>query len=153
MRDARIAKLAEAQHNRVSYAQLSDLGLSQAALVHRLDQGRLVRVADGVYALPPLLDDPWGRWMGATLTAPATYVSRVSASVAWDVLGNEGVVTVVRPGSGGPRLVDGIRVHRSTTLEGNTTTLNGVPITTIERTLLDISTLVVKGLPLRAERP
>ena len=58
----------------------------------------------------------------------------------------------MRPGSGGPRLIDGIRVHRSTTLEGNTTELNGVPITTIERTLFDIATLVSERALRRAVR-
>jgi hypothetical protein len=59
---------------------------------------------------------------------------------------------VVRPGSGGPRRHEGLLVHRSTTLEGNTTELNGVPITTIERTLLDISTLVSEKALRRAVR-
>jgi hypothetical protein len=112
----------------------------------------MVRVAEGVYAVAPLLDDPWGRWMGATLTAPSTFLSRISASVAWDVLSYEEEVTVVRPGSGGPRVIDGIRVHRSSTLEGNTTVLNGVPITTIERTLLDIAPIVSEKALRRAVR-
>jgi hypothetical protein len=73
MRDARVAELAGQQFNRVSRAQLAELGLSDNALAHRIRTGRLIAVEEGVFALAPVLaHDPWGRWMGATLTAPRT---------------------------------------------------------------------------------
>lgn len=152
MRDVRIAERAGAQHNRISLRQLEEIGLTWPAIRNRLEAGRLVRVAEGVFAVAPVLDDPWGRWMGAVLTAPSTFLSRVSASVAWGVLGLEEVVTVVRRGSGGPRCHQGIVVHRSSTLDGNTTEFNGVPITTMERTLLDVATCVSDRALRRAVR-
>ncbi len=86
MRDAQIAELAGRQFNRISRAQLLELGLSEKAIVHRLVAGRLVAVEQGVFAIAPLLDDDWGRWMGATLTAPGSTLSHMSAAAAWGLL-------------------------------------------------------------------
>jgi hypothetical protein len=141
MRDVHLAALAGNQFNRVSLRQLLDLGYSESAIVHRKRAGRLVQVEDGVFALPPVRDDDkWGRWMGATLTAPGTALSHASAAVAYGALSIEPrPVMVTRPGTGGPRRHGGTLVHRSTTLEGDVTDLRGIPITTAPRTLLDIA--------------
>ena len=80
------------------------------------------------------------KWMTATLASPESYLNRLSAACAWGVLDRRPPFeTVVRPGSGGPRVFDGIVVYRSTTLEGETTELDGIPITTMPRTLLDLA--------------
>jgi hypothetical protein len=135
-----VARLAGRQHNRVSRAQLLHLGLSDEAIEYRVATGRFACVEPGVFAIAPVLEDDWGLWMGATLTAPETYLSHVSSGAAyecWD--GERDFEIVTRPGNGGPRRFGGVLVFRSTTLEGETTTLNGVPITTPERTLIDMS--------------
>src|SRR4051812_11395741 len=111
MWDVRVASLAGAQFNRVSREQLARLGLSAHAITHALAVGRLVRVEQGVFALPPVLHhDVWGVWMGATLTAPETTLSRDSAALAWGLPARRRIVTVTRPGSGGPRRHGGILV-------------------------------------------
>lgn len=155
-----MVRLAGAQFNRVSRGQLAELGFSAAAITHAVGAGRLVRVEQGVFALPPVLDhDDWGLWMGATLTAPGTAVSRESAGSAWGFWRwGQGfsrwgrLVTVSRPGSGGPRRHGGVVVFRSTTLEGECTTLRGVPITTVPRTLLDLAGRSSTGALARAVR-
>jgi hypothetical protein len=140
MWDVRVARLAGTQFNRVSREQLAGLGLSAHAIAHALAVGRLVSVEQGVFALPPVLEhDVWGVWMGATLTAPGTVLSRASAASGWGFSRQGRVVTVTRPGSGGPRRHGGLLVFRSSTLEGDCTTLRGIPITTVPRTLLDLA--------------
>jgi very-short-patch-repair endonuclease/predicted transcriptional regulator of viral defense system len=142
MRDDRVAALAAGQFNRVSRAQLRDLGMSNDAIAHRVAAGRLVAVEQAVFAVAPVLvHDPWGRWMGATLTAPGSVLSHASAATAWGVLtgANAAVETVTRPGNGGPRRHGGVLVFRSATLAADATTLQSVPITTIERTLRDVA--------------
>src|SRR3954454_14470799 len=135
-----MVRLACAQFNRVSRAQLSALGLSDAAIAHRVAAGRLVAVEQGVFAMPPVLEDDWGRWMGATLTAPGTCLSHESAGVAWGVWSRRAPLeTVTRPGSGGPRRHGGLLVFRSSTLEHDRTMLRRVAITTVPRTLLDLA--------------
>lgn len=141
MKDVHIARLAGAQFNRVSRAQLSSLGLSDRAIEHRVASGRLVIVHRGVFAVAPVLThDNWGRWMAATLTAPGTILSHASAAAAWGMLSASGdVETVTRLGCGGPRRHEGVLVFRSMTLDGDRDSLHGIPITTPQRTLIDIA--------------
>jgi hypothetical protein len=84
MKDARVVGLARAQFNRISLQQLFELGLSERAVRHRLRVGRLTAVEEGVFAVAPVVGhDEWGRWMGATLTAPGSVLSQTSAAAAW----------------------------------------------------------------------
>ena len=135
-----MARIAGAQFNRVSRAQLEELGLSAAAIAHRVAVGRLEIVEQGVFALPPVLEDEWGRWMGATLTAPGTCLSHQSAAAAWGFLHLRGPhVTVTRDSSGGPRRHGGVLVFRSSTLKDDRATIRGIPVTAVPRTLLDVA--------------
>jgi Protein of unknown function (DUF559) len=141
MRDVRVAQLAGKQFNRVSRRQLIQLGLSNAAIAHRVATGRLVIVEEGVLAVAPVLEhDDWGRWMGATLTAQCSMLSHVSAATArgmWSL--PRQFETITRPGNGGPRRHGGILVFRSSTLAGECEVLRGIPITSVPRTLLDLA--------------
>ena len=141
MRDARVAQLAGRQFNRVSRDQLVELGLSKAAIAHRVAAGRLVAVEEGVFAVAPVLEhDEWGRWMAATLTAPRSVLSHASAASAWGIWGLARPLEIItRPGSGGPRRHGGVMAFRSSTLGGECTTLRGIPITSVSRTLLDLA--------------
>ena len=154
MRDVRIARLAGSQFNRVSRAQLVDLGLSAAAIAHRVAAGRLVIVEQGVFAIPPVLaHDVWGRWRAATLTAPGTHLSHASAAAAWGFWSREDrLVTVTRPGSGGPRRHGGVLVFRSSILDGDHATLRGIPLTAVPRTLLDLASRLSERALARAVR-
>ena len=140
MTDEDLHALASEQHNRISRAQLEEAGLSRTAIEHRVEVGRLVRVIEGVFAFPPLIDDDHGTWIAATLASSESYLNRLSAACAWGALDRRPTYeTVVRPGSGGPRVLDGIVVYRSTTLDGETTEVDGIPVTTMPRTLLDLA--------------
>ena len=154
MKDARVAELAATQFNRVSRQQLLDLGLSDSAIEHRVAAGRLAVVEQAVFAIAPVLGhDDWGRWMGATLTAPGSVLSYISAAVAWGFLTwKRRFEVVTRPGNGGPRRFGGVIVHRSSTLEGDCTTLHGIPITTVARTIVDLSASLSNKALARAVR-
>ena len=153
MRDVEIAHLAGTQFNRVSRRQLRDLGLDEQAIDRRVRAGRLEIVEEGVFAVPPVPKDDWGLWMGATLTQPNTYLSRISVLAAngiWDF--KRPYETVTRPGNGGPRRHGGLRVYRSLTLEGDCTELNGVPVTTVPRALVDTASGLSERALARAVR-
>jgi very-short-patch-repair endonuclease len=138
--DSRVVRVAGAQFNRISRSQLEGLGFGPAALAHQIAVGHLVAVEEGVYAIPPVLKDDWGTWMGATLTAPGTILSMQSAACARSWLSySPPLVTVTRPGCGGPRRHGGLLVFRSARLEGEVETVNGVPITSAPLTLLDLA--------------
>jgi hypothetical protein len=140
MQDVCVSVLAEGQFNRFSRTQLYALGIGDDAIDHRVATGRWTIVEQGVFAIAPVLEDDWGRWMGATLTAPGSVLSRGSAGAAWGfAVAPRGFITITRPGSGGPRRLGGIREYRSSTLEGECERLNGIPITSVPRTLLDLA--------------
>lgn len=141
VRDARAAELAGRQFNRISRRQLLELGFTQRAIAHRTASGRLVIVEENVFAIAPVLEhDDWGRWMGATLTAPGTVLSHFSAAAAWGVWTFRRMFeTVTRSGSGGPRRHGGVLAFRSSCLAGECTTLRGISITSVERTVIDLA--------------
>ena len=91
--------------------------------------------------------------MGATLTAPGSVLSHASAAAAWRLLSStSSFETVTRPGRGGPRRHGGVLVCRSTTLDGDRSTLRGMPITSVPRTLLDLASHVGPRALARATR-
>ena len=115
--------------------------MSDDAIDRRLASGRLVVVEEAVFAVAPILEhDPWGRWMGATLTSPRSFLSHASGGAAWGFWTRAQQFEIVtRPGNGGPVRHGGVLVFRSRTLEGEVTELNGIPITSVPRTLLDLA--------------
>jgi len=141
MWDVQVAELAGSQYNRVSRRQLLELGLTGPAIDHQLATGRLATVEDGVYAISPVLEhDPWGGWMGATLTTPASVLSHGSSAAArglWEVA--RPFETITRPGNGGPRLHGGVKAYRSSVLAEDRVSLRGIPITSTPRTVLDLA--------------
>jgi hypothetical protein len=151
--DRRIVELAARQYNRIGRQQLFALGLTEAGIAHRLAAGRLVIVESGVLAVPPVLDDDWGSWMGATLTAPGSELSHASAAAArgfWSPPRQFEVVT--RPGSGGPRRIGGVLVCRSHSLDGECEVFRGVPMTKVPRTVLDLAPHLSQRAVARAVR-
>jgi hypothetical protein len=140
MLDVRLFELLERQWNRASLAQMQALGLTRDDVNHRVATGRLRAVHQGVFAGRPFLDDQRGRWMAATLTAPESCLSHASSAALhgfWHR--RRDVETVTRPGNGGPRRIDGLLVFRSLTLNGNTTTVDGIPVTTAERAIIEMT--------------
>ncbi len=81
-----------------------------------------------------------GRWLAAVLACgPAAVLSHVSAAVHWGLLNYEPArPEVTAPAS--RKGVPGIRLHRSVSLDAqDTTDHQGIPTTTVHRTLLDIA--------------
>ena len=144
MRDVEVAELAGKQFNRISRTQLLELGLSNKGIYQRVSKGLLVRLEQAVFAIPPVLEhDEWGDWMGATLSGPESFLSHASSAAAWGSWGlPRDFEIITRPGTGGPRRHGGLLVFRSSQLDGETTTRNGIPITTPSRTLLDLARVV-----------
>lgn len=154
MRDVQAIRLAGSQFNRISREQLAALGVSRNAIEHRVTTGRLVIVEQGVFAFAPVLaDDEWGRWMGATLTAPGSVLSHASAAAAWGFWSlPRDVECITRLGTGGRRRHGGVLVFRTATLDGDRTVLRGVPIMRPARTVLDLTPHVSERALARAVR-
>jgi Transcriptional regulator, AbiEi antitoxin/REase_MTES_1575 len=139
-----IARLAERQHGVVSLAQLLLLGLSRSAVAKRARQGRLTRIHRGVYAVGHGRLTLRGYWMAAVLAhGPGAVLSHRSAAALHGIRPDNRPktdVTVPRPSA---RSRSGIVVHRSTTLQpADITTIDGIPCTSLARTLLDLADVI-----------
>jgi very-short-patch-repair endonuclease len=139
--DARMSALAARQHGVVSTAQLTALGLGRHAIAHRVATGRLTRLHRGVYRVGPI-SHPLTSPMAATLACgPTAVLSHHSAAALLNIRKPQPGPIDVTVTTGQSRMRDGIRVHRTRTLESHEVTRHhGIPTTTAARTLLDLAT-------------
>jgi hypothetical protein len=140
--DQRVDRLAAGQHGLVTRAQTARCGLSHGQIHRRLASGRLVAVAPGVYrsAGAPVT------WRQAALAAclagpPGTLASHLTAAALSDMARAPDTphVTVPPRSSGRLRLA---RVHRSPISARDRMVIDGIPVTSPARTLLDCAAVV-----------
>lgn len=131
------------QHDLVATWQLVAVGWSPRRVRHWSRKEGWRRIHDGVWALGQAPLTTHQVWIAAVLTAPRTYLAGPSACCCHGFLERiAGDETVVRPGSGGPRRYPGLLVSRSTTLAGQTTTKDRLPLVVAERALIDVAPLI-----------
>jgi very-short-patch-repair endonuclease len=139
--DRSIAAWAARQYGVIARWQLMLLGLGEKAIAYRVACGRLHVIHEGVYAVGHSRIGRSGRLMAAVLAFPAGAVlSHRTAAEVWGIL---------RPTSGRPHVTSAhrffhgkpdITLHRVRSLPiALTTEIDGLPVTTIERTLLDLA--------------
>jgi hypothetical protein len=152
--DRAIMDLAERQHGVVSRAQVLAAGVPAGVLSRRVLTPMMRLLHRGVYLVGPTLV-PHGRAMAAVLACGThAWVSHDSAGALWRaqtiavggpvrraiVLSRDGSETVDVTITRGDHRRSGIRVHRTGSLPADeVTTLERIPITTPERTLLDLA--------------
>jgi hypothetical protein len=105
----------------------------------RRQSGLLVPLHHGVYAVGHGRLSREGRWMAAVLACgPGAVLSHADAGHLWDICGSRRRVEVLRT-SGGARH-PGIRLHQTRRLDPVEVTIERkIPVTCIERTLLDLA--------------
>ena len=140
--DRAVAGLAERQHGVVSRTQLLDAGLGRGAIELRLARGRLHRVHAGVYAVGHPILSAEGRWMAAVLSGGSGAVlSHRSAAAHWGIRpegSRPAQVTVARILRSRPRL----HFHHSSLPDDEVTVREGIPVTTVPRTLFDLAAVI-----------
>jgi predicted transcriptional regulator of viral defense system len=140
--DLEVAALADAQHGVVSRAQLLQAGLSVQAVDRRVRAQRLRPMHRGVYAVGHRRLTAQGRWMAAVLACGnGAVLSHQTAAALWELRRvGSGAIHVTVPGDPGRKRRAGIRLHRSTTLTPeDVTTVDGIPVTTVARTIIDLA--------------
>lgn len=139
-----IWELVRRQHGVIARAQLLELGVATGSIAHRLRSGRLHRVQRGVYAVgrPDLSRS--GQWMAAVLSCgPAAVLSHRAAAALHGIVesGPERAIEVTVPPAT-VRARPGLRVYRRTIETTERAAVDGVPVTTAERVLLDLAPLL-----------
>ena len=136
-----VPPVVKRQGGSASLAQWRRAGLTDRQVRDRVRTGWMWRVHHGVYAVGQLT--PRGHLWAAALAVRAP-VSYWSAAASWDLMrwpsGNVDVTTTGRAAHH-----PGIRVHRSRTLTSEDVTRqdpDGLPVTTVARTLVDLATVL-----------
>jgi very-short-patch-repair endonuclease len=146
--------VAARQHGVVARDQLAALGILGTAVSRRLASGRLHRVHPGVYGVghPPRTSE--ARWIAAVLACGSGAVlSHLDAAALWKIYKGEGARVHVTSTSQSGRRISGIAAHRARRLHPDDVTVkDGIPVTTVARTLVDLTDVLGPDRILRAMR-
>jgi predicted transcriptional regulator of viral defense system/very-short-patch-repair endonuclease len=151
-RESAIQRLAARQHGVVALRQLETLGLGASGVRRRVVTGKLRRLHHGVYAVGLAAPTVKAAYMAAVLACgPGAALSYRSAGAHLGLRAcsrsTVDVSTPRRTGKGRP----GIQVHRAARLEPcDVTDVEGIPCTTVARTLLDLAGTIDGGALERA---
>lgn len=140
------------QHGVVTRAQLLAAGTSRSRIDNLLRSGRLQRLHPSVYRDTVSEPTVWTRASAAALAATGIHgwraasgrivvaVSHRMAAVLRSYLPPSWAVASLVDVSGRPiRRTPGVRVHQTALGAGNASLLNGIPVTSPARTILDIA--------------
>jgi very-short-patch-repair endonuclease len=141
-RERAIVDLVVRQQGLLTHAQLTSLGVGRRTLDRWLASGRLRTIHREVYAFGPQPLTKRGKWLAAVLAmGPGAFLSHASSAALWGLAGDRPRVDVnaprgrqVRPGRG-----SGIKVHRCKFDPGEVTRRDGIPVSTVARTLFDLA--------------
>jgi very-short-patch-repair endonuclease len=140
--DGEIGRIAARQRGVFTTAQARGVGLSSDMLTTRVRRGQIDRIEPGVYRIagaPPT----WEQAVLIACLAERGWASHRTAAALWELEGcRRGVVEVVtRRWSRRPNR--SVRVHETRRLEEvDLTELDGIPVTSCERTVVDLGAVV-----------
>lgn len=141
-RSKRAWELAGRQHGVVARRQLLALGFNRREIEHRLARGRLHLVMHGIYAVgwPQLTRER--RWMAAVLACgDGAMLSHRSAAALWGIGKEQRGHTDVSVRRRCELRRPGLRVRgRPTLAEKDIASIDGIPVTGVVRTLVDLAT-------------
>jgi hypothetical protein len=139
--DAWVAAIAPRQRGLVTRRQMLAAGITTAEVRVRLERGQLQVVHAGVYAVGHRRIDREGRWLAAVLACGrGAALSYRSAGRHWGLLpaGDE-LPEVTRPTHCSRR---GIVVHRARLRADEVRILEGIPVTSVPRTIVDLAAVL-----------
>lgn len=135
----KLYQIAEQQGGYFTSAQAQQAGFTYALFTYHARTGEFVRVAHGIYRLSRFPETPLADLFIAWLrTGPQSVISHESALALHnlsDVLPGEIHVTVSRQTS---QRRKNIRLHTKRLSKDETTRRQGLPVTTVPRTLADV---------------
>jgi hypothetical protein len=140
--DTLVARLATRQQGAVARWQLIALGVGETAIDRRIADGRLRRIHRGVYAVGSL--DRNGHWMAAVLACgEGALLSHRDAAALWELRDTaRSAIDVTIPG-GSRRSRRRLTIHSAADWHpADRAEVEGIPVTAIARTLLDLAEVV-----------
>jgi very-short-patch-repair endonuclease len=140
--DESVRALAAQQHGLVTRTQLIGLGMRADSIQWQVRSGRLICHHRGVYRIGPLTVARAQEMSAVLACGPAAVVSHHSAAALWQLPGAHGSRIAVQISVVGAHRGrrPGVRTHRVRRLPPDEITkLDGVPLTTPARTILDLA--------------
>jgi very-short-patch-repair endonuclease len=139
-----VAEIAARQHGVVRSRDLRAAGISASAASRRRARGLLHRVHHGVDAVGHRALSREGRWLAAVFAAgDRAALGDLAATELWNLRDARGAITVIAPRQ---VRISGVRVRRCNRLDPRDVTVrNGIPVTTVARTIVDLAELLTAG--------
>jgi hypothetical protein len=136
-----LARLAERQHGVVSSRQLSRLGYSKHSVSRAAAAGRLHRIHRGVYAVGYKRLIWHGRCMAAVLASAPAVASHQTAAWLWGLLRSRpGTIHLTAPTRRHGK--ETYTVHFARLAPEDRGTIEGIPVTALPRTFLDLAATI-----------
>jgi hypothetical protein len=139
-----VGRIAGGQHGVVGRWQLLEMGLTRDAIDGRVKSGRLHPFHHGVYAVGHTSLTTESRWMAAVLAHGSDAVlSHRSAGQLWRIVPRGGKAPeVTRPGFSRQR--PGIVCHRASITGDERGIVDGIPVTSVFRTIFDLAGVLTR---------
>jgi predicted transcriptional regulator of viral defense system len=138
----------------VTRRQLAAIGITRSALSRRVEAGRLERVHRGVYAVGHRQRTREATWIAAVMAcSPGAFLSHLDAAALWKIYESRGTTIHVTTTARSARRLLGVRVHRARRIDPqDVTKKDAIPVTTVARTLIDLTDVLSSDRILRAMR-
>jgi very-short-patch-repair endonuclease len=137
--DQELDRIASVGHGVVTRAELLSAGVTRREIAARLKRGGLIRVHRGVYRVGHRAPSTEASYLAAVLAAGdgALLSGRAAAHLLGLLKGTAQAPEVITRTE---RRIEGVKTHRSRSLDArDATTVSGIPVTTVPRTLIDIA--------------
>lgn len=134
-----LARIAGAAHGLVTRSELLGAGVTDDEIRWRLQRGGLIGVHRGVYRVGHRAPSIEARYLAAVLAAGegALLSGRAAAHLLGLVKGRPPMPEVIAHTQ---RRIEGVKTHRCRLLDArDATTVHGIPVTTVPRTLIDLA--------------
>jgi hypothetical protein len=145
----KVARIASRQHGIVTRPQLLTAGLSATGIRRRVDKGLLHPEHPGVYRVGHRAPSLEARYLAAVLACGdgAVLSGRAAAHLHRLLKGRPPEPEVSAPAARHP---GGVITHRSRIRRGEAARVNGIPVTTVPRTLVDLAAVLGEDALARA---
>ncbi|HLF70176.1 MAG TPA: type IV toxin-antitoxin system AbiEi family antitoxin domain-containing protein, partial [Actinomycetota bacterium] len=143
-KDEAAAGVAAGQFGLISRQQAVEAGFDRSAISWRVKSGRWQRVQPGVYAIAGIPESWEQRLLGAQLSLGGrAVVSHRAAALLWGFLATDSApIELSVHSSRSPGALDGVIVHRVSSLKGVRKTQGPFELTDPIRTMLDLGVVL-----------
>jgi hypothetical protein len=135
---------AEAQHGALSSRQAREAGLTDRMVKQRLASGRWTALSYGVYRVGGA-PDTWRQrlWVALLEAGDGAFVSHRSSSALFTVPGfAPGIVEVSKPKALDHTIRHGVLHESGLILPGHLTTIDGIPCSTLARSMFELAAVI-----------